>query len=74
MSTGYAIAYRLGLAPWVAARAKAAGAGVDVRFLHADVTDMAETVGSGYTFLLDVGCFHGLKPDQRPVTCSRSTR
>lgn len=50
-----------------AARAKATAATVDVRFPHADVTAMADTVGDGYRFLLDVGCFHGLKPDQRPA-------
>ncbi len=48
-----------------AAQAKAAEAAVDVRFLQADATSMAETVGRGYRFLLDVGCFHGLKPGQR---------
>lgn len=126
MSTGYAVAYRLGVTPWEkagreataqfnalldreqedhpalgraldigcgtgdhavnlarrgwdvtgvdvvpraldAALAKATGAGVDVRFLDADVTAMADTVGGGYRFLLDVGCFHGLKPRQRPA-------
>ncbi len=50
-----------------AARAKATAASVDVRFLRADVTAMADTVGAGYRFLLDVGCFHGLGPDQRPA-------
>lgn len=126
MSTGYAIAYRLGVTPWeraggeataqfnalldreqegdppfgraldigcgtgdhavnlarrgwdvtgvdfvpralLAARAKATEAGVNVRFLHADVTAMAEQTGGGYRFLLDVGCFHGLKPVRRPI-------
>lgn len=124
MSTGYAIAYRLGITPWekagqagakqfnalldrehdgaeppgraldigcgtgdhainlarrgwdvtgvdavpralVKARQKAEAAGVPVRLLHADVTSMADEVGSGYRFVLDVGCFHGLKADQR---------
>lgn len=125
MSTGYAIAYRLGFTPWEkagrddaeqfgrlldreqegrtpplgraldlgcgtgdhavelarrgwdvtavdlvpraldAARGKAARAGVDVRFLRADVTDLAPAVGGGYRLLLDVGCFHGLTPQQR---------
>jgi len=127
MSTGYAIAYRLGVTPWEkagreamvqfnglldceqedrsppfgraldigcgtgdhalnlaqrgwdvtgvdvvpraleAARVKATEAGVSLRLVRADVTAMAETVGRGYRFLLDVGCFHGLKPALRPV-------
>lgn len=50
-----------------AARAKAAQAGVAVRFLHTDVTDMADAVGDDYRLLLDVGCFHGLKPQHRPA-------
>lgn len=50
-----------------AARAKATAAAVNVRFVHADATAMAERVGGGYRFLLDVGCFHGLKPGLRPV-------
>ncbi len=126
MSTGYAIAYRLGFTPWEkagreakdqfnvlldreqegdspfgraldigcgtgehtvnlaqrgwdvtgvdvvpraleAARSKATEADVNARFLHADVTAMVDRVGGGYRFLLDVGCFHGLKPGLRPV-------
>lgn len=125
MSTGYALAYRLGLTPWEkagrdaavqfnalldreqegsppfgraldigcgtgdhalnlarrgwdvtavdfvpraldAARTKAAEAGLDVRYVQADVTDMADQVGTDFALLLDVGCFHGLKPQQRP--------
>ena len=50
-----------------AARSKADAAGVQVRFVQADVTAMADTVGSDFGLLLDVGCFHGLKPQQRPV-------
>ena len=48
-----------------AVRAKAAAAGVEVRCVEADVTDMADQVGRDFAFLLDVGCFHGLKPKQR---------
>ncbi len=50
-----------------AARSKAVEAGVDVRYIHADVRDMAAQVGAGFSLLLDVGCFHGLKPQQRPA-------
>ena len=49
-----------------AARAKAATAGVPLRCERADVTAMADAVGRDYAFLLDVGCFHGLKPKGRP--------
>jgi hypothetical protein len=38
-----------------------------VRFVEADVTAMADQVGGGFGLLLDVGCFHGLKPKQRPA-------
>ena len=49
-----------------AARAKAAAAGVPVRCVRADVTDMTDDVGRDFAFLLDVGCFHGLRPRDRP--------
>lgn len=61
---------------------KAADAGVDVRFLVADVTTLSESeVGSGYRLLLDFGCFHGLTAPQRaayaralaPLTASGGT-
>lgn len=48
-------------------RAKAVEAGVDVRWVQADVLDMADRVGTDFALLLDVGCFHGLKPQQRPA-------
>ncbi len=49
------------------ARTKSVQAGVDVQYVQADVTGMAAQVGSGFSLLLDVGCFHGLKPHQRPT-------
>ena len=49
-----------------AARAKAAAAGVPLRCVRADVTDMADVIGRDFTFVLDVGCFHGLKAKERP--------
>jgi len=48
-----------------AAREKAAAADADVRFLEGDATRLEDSVGAGYRFLLDVGCFHGFKPAQR---------
>lgn len=125
MSLGYAIAYRLGLTPWVrageggavqftgllareeggppphgaaldlgcgtgahslelaqrgwtvtgvdvvpaalrTARQQADAAGLPVRFVEADVTALAAAgIGSDFRFLLDVGCFHGLRDAQR---------
>jgi SAM-dependent methyltransferase len=47
------------------AREKAAAAGAEVRFIEGDATRLEASVGSGYRFLLDVGCFHGFKPAQR---------
>lgn len=46
---------------------KAAAAGVSVRYVRADVTDMAAQLDGPFDFLLDVGCFHGLKPHRRPA-------
>lgn len=37
-----------------------------VRFVLGDVTDLsAASVGTGFEFVLDVGCFHGLSDEQR---------
>lgn len=47
------------------AREKATAAGADVRFVEGDATRLEDSVGVGYRFLLDVGCFHGFKPGQR---------
>lgn len=47
------------------ARAKAAAAGVEVSFVEGDATRLAQSAGTGYRLLLDIGCFHGLKDDQR---------
>jgi SAM-dependent methyltransferase len=45
------------------ARQYANQADADVRFLHADITKIGTAeLGTGYGFLLDVGCLHGL-PD-----------
>ncbi len=57
-----------------AARAKAADAGVTVRFAVADVTTMAEEVGGDVAFLLDVGCFHGLRTTQRHAYAEQVSR
>ncbi len=49
-----------------AAQERAASERVDVDFLQKDVTTLsAADVGEGFTFLLDVGCFHGLRDAQR---------
>jgi len=48
------------------ARGRAESAGVDVRFVRGDVTALGELgIGSGFDFLLDLGCFHGLNDRQR---------
>lgn len=132
MSTGYAIAYRLGLTPWeragqagaeqlgalldreeserttpygaaldvgcgtgthavelarrgwrvtgvdsVAAaldKARARAQGLDVRFVQDDVTALAADRLTGpFTFLLDVGCLHGLNDAQRAAAGERLT-
>jgi len=49
------------------ARERAMDAGVEVRFLQGDVTDLGTGgIGSGFRLLLDFGCFHDeLTDDQR---------
>ncbi|MFZ2174560.1 MAG: class I SAM-dependent methyltransferase [Rhodococcus sp. (in: high G+C Gram-positive bacteria)] len=42
------------------ARTNARKAGVDVRFMCVDATDLQHHVGGGYHLVLDIGCFHGL--------------
>lgn len=47
-------------------------AGVDVRLVHGDVTDLqAAGIGSGFDLLLDTGTFHGLA-DAEQVAMGRS--
>lgn len=49
-----------------AAHERAREAGVEVRFVRGDVTALrAIGVGFGFQFVLDFGCFHGLKDEQR---------
>lgn len=48
-----------------AARQRATDAGQAVDFIAGDVTDLPASVGTGYRFVLDIGCFHGLDDDQR---------
>lgn len=50
------------------ARDRAGEAGVDVRFLHGDVTALRSAgVGSDFRLVLDFGTVHGLTPAQRPA-------
>jgi SAM-dependent methyltransferase len=50
----------------VAARHKAAAVGVEPLFVKGDVTRLKQLpVGSGYTLILDLGCYHGLPHAQR---------
>jgi len=48
------------------AQRNATAAGVTAHFIHGDVTRLGELgVGSGFTLLLDFGCFHTLPEDRR---------
>jgi SAM-dependent methyltransferase len=47
------------------ARKRAQEAGVHVDLVQGDVTALPPAVGSGYDFVLDIGCFHGLKDEER---------
>lgn len=44
---------------------RAAAAGVELTLVRGDVTALPAGVGSGYDFVLDIGCFHGLADDAR---------
>ena len=43
------------------ARTRAQSAGVDARFVEADVTALGDTIGEPVQLVLDVGCFHGMQ-------------
>jgi SAM-dependent methyltransferase len=48
------------------ARQRAEDEGIDITFVHGDVTALTQLgIGSGYRFLLDLGCYHGLNERQR---------
>ena len=48
------------------ARERVRDAGVQMRLVHGDVTDLRATdVGGGFRLVLDTGTFHGLNADQR---------
>ena len=47
------------------ARERASQAEQEVRFLEGDVTNLPPEVGTGYRFVLDIGCFHGLSDAER---------
>jgi SAM-dependent methyltransferase len=48
------------------ARERVRDAGVEMRLVKGDVTDLRNTgVGSGFRLILDTGTFHGLDADQR---------
>ncbi|WP_233571352.1 class I SAM-dependent methyltransferase [Nocardiopsis sp. Huas11] len=48
------------------ARERITAAGVDMRLVHGDVTELRTSgVGTGYRLVLDTGTFHGLTGSQR---------
>jgi SAM-dependent methyltransferase len=57
------------------ARRRAADAGVDVRFVEGDVTDLEQAgVESGFSLLVDLGCFHDeLTDEQRAAEGRQAT-
>jgi SAM-dependent methyltransferase len=56
------------------AQERAQRTGVTVSFVQGDVTDLQSAgIGSGFAFLLDVGCFHGLGEDQRAAMARELT-
>jgi SAM-dependent methyltransferase len=58
-----------------AARRRAAGAGVDVRLLEGDVTELGQLgIGGDYTLLTDIGCLHGIPPSRRDAYATEVSR
>lgn len=56
------------------ARQRADDAGLDVRFVQADVTALpVAELGTDVDLLLDVGCLHGLDPEQRAAEARACT-
>jgi SAM-dependent methyltransferase len=56
------------------ARERVASSGVTANVVQADVTQLpAEVVGTGFDFFLDLGCFHGLKPQERAAMATAVT-
>ncbi len=54
--------------PLERARERVREAGLDVRLVQGDVTNLRGTdVGSGFRLVLDTGTFHGLNAEQRPA-------
>ncbi|MGH3471056.1 MAG: class I SAM-dependent methyltransferase [Nocardioidaceae bacterium] len=47
------------------ARDRAAAAGVDLRLVHVSATRLSEALEGGFSFAVDLGCFHGLTDDER---------
>jgi ubiquinone/menaquinone biosynthesis C-methylase UbiE len=48
------------------ARERLAAAHASARIVRADATELpAEVVGNAFDFVFDLGCFHGLKPDEQ---------
>ncbi|WP_245816164.1 class I SAM-dependent methyltransferase [Rhodococcus maanshanensis] len=56
------------------ARARAEEAGVEATFMLGDVTELEKSVGRGYRFVLDIGCFHGLTAGERVDYADEVTR
>jgi 2-polyprenyl-3-methyl-5-hydroxy-6-metoxy-1,4-benzoquinol methylase len=57
------------------ARAKAAASKVAINFVHADVTQLSsEGVGSGFDFIVDNGCLHGMSDDDRDAYVREVTK
>jgi SAM-dependent methyltransferase len=60
--------------PLEKAKRKAAVVGVQPTWIQGDVTHLSNLgVGTGYNLVLDLACFHGLKPEERPDTARQIT-
>jgi SAM-dependent methyltransferase len=57
------------------ARSRAVGGAASARFIHGDVTKLADLgVGDGYNLIVDSGCYYGLSEPQREAYAAGVTR
>lgn len=55
------------------ARSKAAQSNLEIEFIETSVLDL-DMLGGPFTYILDIGCLHGLNPDDRPAYAANLKR
>jgi SAM-dependent methyltransferase len=61
--------------PLEEAKSKAAAAAVQVTWVRGDITQLSQLgIGTDYSLVLDLACFHGIATEERPTTAQQITR